>query len=83
MIIINQDRDARISLQKKEDIKGQVIIKDNTYIGINLVYKDKILGTFDTFEEFITELININNCTYRYYVVNGFSDYDNCFKEVN
>lgn len=83
MLVISQDRDTAVSFKKSNSIKGEIIIKDNIYLGINLIVNGRYMGTFDTLEEYIAEAHNIVNCTYDYYVVNGFEDYDNCFEEVS
>lgn len=81
MIIINQDRDKSINLHKKLNITN-IFLKTNNGVpvGYNIVVKDTILGTFDNMFEAMEEINNINNCKYKYYIVNGFADYLKCFK---
>lgn len=83
MLVISQDRDVAVSFKKSNSIKGEIVIKEGVYYGINLIVNNRYMGTFDTLEEYISEAHNIMNCTYDYYAVNGFEDYDNCFQEVD
>lgn len=74
MFIINQDRDELYFIQKPYIIDGKIILYDNkTYFGINLYIDNVFLGTFDTIEEFMQEVYNINNNKNNIYIIN-----DNC-----
>lgn len=80
MIIISQDRDTSINLQKKlstENIGIQLYM--GNIIGYNLNIEKLLMGTFDTIIEVWNEINNINNCEYEYYIINGFTDYLKCF----
>lgn len=80
MIIISQDRDTSINLQKKlstENIGIQLYM--GNIIGYNLNIEKLLMGTFDTIIEVWNEINNINNCEYGYYIINGFTDYLKCF----
>ena len=80
MIIISQDRDTSINLQKKlntENIGIQLYM--GNIIGYNLNIDGLLMGTFDTIIEVWDEINNINNCEYEYYIINGFTDYLKCF----
>lgn len=80
MIIISQDRDTSINLQKKlntENVGIQLYM--GNIIGYNLNIDGLLMGTFDTIIEVWDEINNINNCEYEYYIINGFTDYLKCF----
>lgn len=82
MIIINQDRDKSFILQKKTQLNIGLNVYENTLIGYNIYIDKELLGTYDTYTELFTEISNILNCKYDYYICNGFTDYLDCFKEV-
>lgn len=77
MIIINQDRDVAVSYRKGNIIKLQDVIYNNNVIGINLFINGRNIGTFDYIEDALNEIKTIYNYDYPYYVVNGFSSYNN------
>lgn len=77
MIIINQDRDVAVSYRKGNIIKLQDVIYNNNVIGINLFINGRNIGTFDYIEDALNEIKAIYNYDYPYYIVNGFSSYNN------
>lgn len=79
MIIISQDRDNSVTFRKGNKIEGVIIVQNGMYMGINLIVNTRLMGTFNTYEEVEQEINNILNCKYEFYIVNGFSDYENCF----
>ena len=71
MFIINQDKDEMHFIQKPYTIGGKVVLYNNkTYFGINLYIDNVFLGTFDTLEEFMQEVYNINNNKTSLYIIN-------------
>ena len=79
MIIINQDRDNSVQLQKNDFLNIKINTYENKIIGYSLYINNINLGTFDTLKDVILEKYRILNCKYSYYIVNGFKDYLNCF----
>lgn len=79
MVVLNQDRDIILSFEKGDELKSELSIYEGIPQGINILFHDTVIGTFDTIQEVVDEITNIINCEYDYYVVSGFSDYKECF----
>lgn len=79
MTIINQDRDKSYQLHSQRQLHIAVNIYENKVIGYSVLLDKEQIGTFDTLMETLKEISNICNCEYGYYIVNGFSDYLECF----
>lgn len=76
MLIINQDRDKQIELHRKEQLKIGVSCYDKTILGYNLFCDNELLGTYDTMLELLKEVKNILRYKYKYYLISGFSNYE-------
>jgi hypothetical protein len=74
LMIVTQDRDYIYPFTG--ELETSANWHDGVYMGVNLYEHGKFLGTFDCPEEAIQEINNIFNCKQRFYVINGFSDYD-------
>ena len=77
MFLVSQDRDEIIEFTDNGDnsLISESKWYNSTLIGFNLLYKDHLLGTFDTAEEVIKEMHSISQCEEELYYVTGFSDY--------
>jgi len=77
MIIVNKDRDKAIEFSGKEsNLYSQAKWHNGICLGINLYYKNFMLGTFDTVKECMEEISKIMSCTDDFYYISGFSNYD-------
>ncbi|MDP4117647.1 MAG: hypothetical protein Q8873_00440 [Bacillota bacterium] len=79
MFIINQDRDRIINV-KKSDLPDALLTVPKFYkdvcMGINLYYKNTLLGTFDTVQDAIEEMNSIIICKRRFYCVRGHEPFE-------
>jgi len=77
MLIFNQDMDAQYSFNPKSDrlyTELRYVYGDNDdliFIGVNLMLKGEILGTFDTMQEAFNEISAISNCPNEIYAISG------------
>lgn len=84
MLILNQDRDTMAIYEYETDeLEITMVIVNTRYMGISICLNGEQLATFDTYDEALEELIRIKTCEYPYYVMNGFSDYLECWKSIN
>lgn len=75
-ILLTQNRDEAI-LYNHEDPLITIPVKSGGIImGINLMYKNHMIGTFYSCNEAIEEIDNILNSNNYVYCVSGYSDYD-------
>lgn len=77
MILFNQDRDLQMELYGDETFATIPIMACGDIMGINLyVTRDEhemiLLGTFDSPQEAIDEIENIQSCEDMVYLVNGY-----------
>lgn len=75
-ILINQDQDTVIRFSPCVVMYTIPFLIDGKPYGINLMYGNKLLGSFDTLDEAIKVIDDILRCENRVFVVPGFSDYD-------
>lgn len=78
-ILITQDHDNAILYNSDDTLITAPAVSGGKIIGINLMYKNHLLGTFDSCNEAIEEINNIANSSNHVYCISGYSDYDGTF----
>lgn len=76
MIIFNQDRDAMIIYSQTDEIEVEIKYFNDVFMGVNLNLNGVLLGTFDSLLEAANEKAQIEAFAYPYYIVSGFSAWD-------
>lgn len=75
-ILLTQDRDEAILYNPEQPLVTIPVIVDGKIFGINLMYNNHLLGTFDSCNEAIEEIGKIASSTDPVYCMSGYSDYD-------
>lgn len=76
MLLINQDRDAAVEFnQAKDIIQPLAMYSGDIFMGVNLICKRTLLGTFDTMKEAAIEKDSIMKSGREFYAVGGYSDW--------
>lgn len=74
MFIVNQDRDQLIEFTG--DLHSEPVFSNDLLIGFNLLTNGILLGTFNSMEEIISEIMQIVNCADDTYMINGYAPWD-------
>ncbi|WP_027399828.1 hypothetical protein [Anaerovorax odorimutans] len=76
MYILNQDRDQLFFKSANKPLLWHEVFNNGVFYGCSLLLGKDLLGTFDSTEEVIKEVEQINSCKEEIYAVSGYSDYD-------
>jgi len=76
MLLISQDRDQAVEfIPGGETIRPEIVGHNSRFMGVNLVYKGILLGTFDSLPEALREMKAIQEWELDYYIVSGYSEW--------
>ena len=77
MLLFNQDRDILVMFNPAEDnIRAELIYKDDEFIGVNLMFDGVLLGTFDSLLDAMNERHTIMNFPFDVCYVSGYSEWE-------